>query len=273
MRIKGRGYLSCGAVLALMIAAPVTAHEYEIGHLKVEHPWVRTPSPGETTASLFLVIHNDGDTPDKLTGAASAKTGQAIVHTAPEHIVVPHGVVIPPHSEVKLEPGGPYVGLRDVKNMNPVGWGFELQLTFEKAGDLAIEAAVEAPDATHAHDAEAAERWAKTHPGEGGGASSSAETHPHMHEDEAHHHMPDHHDGADKAAKGDKSTESASDRYQAERNSMDHSKQDFGVPGVPRAEMADAHSKSEAPIDRYQAERNSMDHSKQDFGVPGIPPK
>lgn len=264
MRINGLGCLSYGAMLALTITASASAHDYEIGRLKVEHPWIRTPSPGETTATLFLVIRNDGDAPDKLTGAASPKAGRAIIHADPAHIVVPHGIVIPPHSEVKLEPGGLYVGLRDVKNMNPVGWGFELQLTFEKAGEVAIEATVEAPDAQHAHDAEAAERWGKTHPAEGSAASSSAETHRHMQEEEVGHRMHDHHEGAAMT------TETPADRYQAERNSMDHSKQDFGVPGIPRAETAGSVSKG---ADRYEAERNSMDHSKQDFGVPGIPPR
>ena len=268
MRIKGRGYLPYVGMMALTIATPASAHEYEIGHLGVAHPWVRTPSVGETTTPLFLVIHNDGDIPDKLIGAASPKVGRAIIHADPKHIVVPHGIVIPPHSEVKLEPGGAYVGLHDVKSMNPVGWGFELELTFEKAGNVTMDAAVEAPDAQHAHDAEATQRWEKAHPAEGGGASRGAETHHHMHDGEAApHHMHDHHEGAAVTS------QSRPDRYEAERHSMDHSKQDFGVPGIPPAEIVGSGSRSEAPVDRYEAERHSMDHSKQDFGVPGIPRK
>lgn len=152
-----------GAILALAVCGPVAAHEYEIGKITVEHPWLRAPNEGETTAHLFMTIENKGDTPDKLVGAKAEKIGKAIMHADPAHIVMPPGIVVPPHAKVTLEPGGAHVGLHDVKKMNPVGWGFELTLVFEKAGEVTIDASVEAPDAKQAHDAEATERWEKAH--------------------------------------------------------------------------------------------------------------
>jgi len=124
-------------------------------------PWLRSPGDGETTAPLFMIIENKGDTPDKLIGARAAKVGKIVIHADPARIVVPHGIVIPPRATVTLVPGGPHVGLHEVTKMNPVGWGFELTLIFEKAGEVTIDASVEAPDAKHAHDAEATERWEK----------------------------------------------------------------------------------------------------------------
>ena len=184
MSIKRRDVLfSCalliaGGLVGLKLAfTPAIAHEYEIGKLKVEHPWLRYPKDGETTAPLYMFIHNNGDTPDKLIGVKSEKVGKVVIHADPKFIVVPHGIVVPPHTTVTLQPDGPYVSLHDVKKMNPVGWGYELILVFEKAGEVTIDAAVDAPDAKHAHDAEAMERWEKAHPSQTNAAPAGQEMH------------------------------------------------------------------------------------------------
>jgi len=164
---------ACGLISSL---APTFAHEYEIGKLKVEHPWLRAPKDGEANAPLFMFIHNNGDTPDKLIGVKSDKVGKVVIHADPKNIVMPHGIVVPPHATVTLEPGGPFVGLHDVKKMNPVGWGYELILVFERAGEVTIDAAIDAPDAKHAHDAEAMERWEKAHASQTNSAPATQET-------------------------------------------------------------------------------------------------
>jgi len=156
--------------VAITTCGSVGAHEYEAGNITVEHPWLRSPGDGETTAPLFMIIENKGDTPDKLIGARAAKVGKIVIHADPARIVVAARIVIPPRATVTLVPGGPHVGLHEVTKMNPVGWGFELTLIFEKAGEVTIDASVEAPDAKHAHDAEATERWEKAH-----GAKKEAE--------------------------------------------------------------------------------------------------
>lgn len=154
----------CGGLIVVTPIASAAAHEYKIGKLKIEHPWLRTPQEGESTAPLYLRLENNGDTPDKLIGAKSEKIGGATIHIDQKFITVPRGIVVPPHASVMLQPGGPFITLEGIKKMNPVGWGFELKLIFEKAGEVNIDAAVEAPDAKHAHDAEAMERWEKAHP-------------------------------------------------------------------------------------------------------------
>ena len=72
-------------------------------------------------------------------------------------------VTLAPKQKVTLAPGGAYVGLLDIKKHLEVGWGLEMTLVFEKAGEVVIDAAIDAPDAKHAHDAEAMERWEKAH--------------------------------------------------------------------------------------------------------------
>ena len=213
-----------GVIVAITTCASVGAHEYEAGNITVEHPWLRSPGDGETTAPLFMIIENKGDTPDKLIGARAAKVGKIVIHADPAWIVVPHGIVIPPRATVTLEPGGPHVGLRDVTKMNPVGWGFELTLIFEKAGEVTIDASVEAPDAKHAHDAEATERWDKAHGAKKEAEPAAHEEHHDAHAD--HEHMHEEHVHA---------AEEAPDVA-----GMDHSKLNHGVLGhAPSAPSGD----------------------------------
>jgi copper(I)-binding protein len=199
MSVERRKVLLTSAVLlmgcAIGLMAPLqaaSAHEYEVGKLKIEHPWLRTPKEGEANAPLFMHIENKGDAPDKLIGVKSEKIGKVVLHADPKFIVMPHGIVIPAHASVKLEPGGPYADLREVKKMNPVGWGYELILVFEKAGEVTVDAAVEAPDAKHAHDAEATERWEKAHAAPGGPTPSGQEMHHDMNHEKTNSHMMDH---------------------------------------------------------------------------------
>jgi periplasmic copper chaperone A len=158
--------LVCSAALlgCLFIATTTSAHEYEIGKIRIEHPWLRTPKDGETSTRLYMHIENKGDVPDRLLGVKSEKVGGVKFIADPKYITVPNGVVLPAHSDMMIAPDKvPFITLEGITKMNPVGWGFELDLVFEKAGTVTIDAAVEAPDAAHAHDAEAMERWEKAH--------------------------------------------------------------------------------------------------------------
>ena len=71
--------------------------------------------------------------------------------------------------------------LLDIKKHLEVGWGLELTLKFEKAGEVVIDAAIEAPDAAHAHDAEAQARWEKAQASGGAPAANAPAGHDHDH--------------------------------------------------------------------------------------------
>lgn len=195
MVIRRRDLLASGGSLlagaALGVFVPVKsarAHEYEVGKLKVEHPWLRTPAEGDNKGSFYAFLHNNGDTPDKLVAVKVEKFGKAVVHGDPKNLELETPIVLPPKSKVTLEPGGVHVALLDAKKHLEVGWGLEMTLVFEKAGEVVIDAAIEAPDAKHAHDAEAQERWEKAHnkdtsgPKDGGGHEGR-----HGHEGHGHH--------------------------------------------------------------------------------------
>jgi len=191
MEITRRDLLTLGgaAVGAAILGAGATAHEYEVGKLVIEHPWLRAPVEGETKAYLYGFFHNLGDTDDRLIGAKSEKFGRIELHPDARGDKPTTGIRIPAGQTTTLAPGGAYVLLLDIKKHLEVGWGLELTLTFEKAGDVVIDAAIEAPDAAHAHDAEAQARWEKAQNKDSVQPAAAA------HDDHDHHDDHGHHNG------------------------------------------------------------------------------
>ena len=201
MMIERRDLLLTGGALltgaALGLLAPrgsAQAHEYDVGKIKVEHPWLRAPVEGETKAQFFTFLHNNGDTPDKLIAVKSEKFGKADIHGDAKQIDLVTPVVLPPKQKVTLAPGGAYVALLEIKKHLEVGWGLEMTLVFEKAGEVTIDAAIDAPDAKHAHDAEAMERYEKAQGKDNSGPKPAGGGHDH-HQHE-HHKMDKQPEGA-----------------------------------------------------------------------------
>lgn len=152
-------------IAALLVAAPAPAHEYEVGKLKVLHPWMRVPMKGEKSAALYMVIENDGEQADKLVGAVTEIAEKSEIQGAKREKLA--GAVVPPFSAAVLNPEGERLVLLDVKDKADVEAGdmLDITLVFEKAGKLTVQAAVEAPQAKHAHDFEAMDAFMKAqHP-------------------------------------------------------------------------------------------------------------
>src|SRR5690625_7222581 len=57
-------------VAGLAAAAPVVAHDLEIGDLMIVHPMSRPVLAGRT-AAVYMAIANDGDEDERLLGASS----------------------------------------------------------------------------------------------------------------------------------------------------------------------------------------------------------
>jgi len=195
MTIKRRDLLLSGGAFvgsALVGAlAPASAHEYELGKLTIEHPWLRAPKDGETTAYFYAFVHNKGEA-DRLIAVKSPNIGTIEFHPGAGPEKSTNGIEIAAKKKTTLSPEGAHVVLLDIKKINPVGWGFELTLVFEKAGEVEIDAAVDAPDAKHAHDAEALARWEKAHSADSKGPAPAAGEHDHHHHHD--HDAPEHKD-------------------------------------------------------------------------------
>ena len=57
--------------LALSAAAPALAEEFKAGDITIDKAWSRATPKGADAGVGYLVIHNNGATPDKLTGSSA----------------------------------------------------------------------------------------------------------------------------------------------------------------------------------------------------------
>jgi copper(I)-binding protein len=137
--------------LAAFFAVPAMAHEFKLGDLDIGHPWSRATLPGAKVAAGYLTIRNGGSEPDRLMAVSAGISGKSEVHemTVKDGVMtmrpVAGGIEIPAGGEVKLEPGSYHIMFTELKEPAVAGVKFPGTLTFEKAGTVEIEFAVEKP--------------------------------------------------------------------------------------------------------------------------------
>lgn len=134
------------ALITLVLAAtPVFAHDYKAGSLEIHHPWSKAMNPGAKTGGGFMKITNHGTEPDRLVKVSSDVAGLIQVHemkvdngmmTMGE---IPGGLEIAPGATIELSPGAIHVMFMGVKQPFKEGEKIKAVLTFEKAGDVAVE--------------------------------------------------------------------------------------------------------------------------------------
>ncbi|NOG73633.1 copper chaperone PCu(A)C [Roseicella sp. DB1501] len=152
-----RRLLLATAVLLPILAVlrPAAAQQPSGPAIEVERAWTRATGPSAQTAVAYLAIRNRGTAPDRLVSAASPDARVVEMHeTTMEGGVmrmrpVQDGVAIPPGGVVRLEPdgGGVHLMLVGPRHAFARGDRVSLTLTFERAGDLRVEMAVEAAGA------------------------------------------------------------------------------------------------------------------------------
>jgi periplasmic copper chaperone A len=130
---------------ALPLAAPGEAHELQAGPVVVGHPWAR-PETGEQ-GYAYLTVRNTGAAPDRLLSAA-VPPGIAKEAKLRTYARQGGGVEIVRRAEAVEVPAksGPVrlaVRLEELESPLAAGRSFPLTLSFEKAGEVTAEVAVE----------------------------------------------------------------------------------------------------------------------------------
>jgi copper(I)-binding protein len=125
------------------------AHHYELGDLKIGHPWSRAVPAGASVAGGYFTVTNKGAAPDRLMSVSSDISAKAEIH----HMSVKDGVMsmrqieggleIPAGGTVALEPGAYHIMFMGLKQHPKDGERFKATLTFEKAGPITVEFAVQ----------------------------------------------------------------------------------------------------------------------------------
>ncbi len=141
---------------ALSVAAPLCAHEFEAGNLKIDHPWTRATPAGATAAAGYMTITNEGKEMDKLVGGSADGVGNVEVHEmAVDNKVMKMrrlegGLEIKPGATVELRPSSYHLMMIGLKTGFKKGGKIKGTLTFEKAGSVPVEFEIEAMGASSA---------------------------------------------------------------------------------------------------------------------------
>jgi len=137
--------------LALVACAgkPAYAGDAIAGGLKISAAWARATPKGAPVGGGYLTITNTGTAPDRLIGGSSDTATRFEIHDMSmangvmKMRPVPNGIEIKPGQTVELKPGGYHVMFVGLKKPFEQGEHVKATLKFEKAGDIAVDFAVE----------------------------------------------------------------------------------------------------------------------------------
>lgn len=136
--------------LALLLAmGSALAHDYQVGELKIAHPWTRATAPAAKMGGVFLSVNNLSAEGDTLIKAESSVAEQTELHQMEMIDGVMkmrqvNNIAVPAKGELKLAPGGLHIMLINLKQPLKEGEKIPLKLTFAKAGVVEVKVRVEA---------------------------------------------------------------------------------------------------------------------------------
>lgn len=148
-------------VLAGALALPhaAQAHGFKAGAIEIGHPWTRATAPGAPVAGGFMKLTNTGKDADTLLSGDFVAAGRVEIHEMAlvdgvmKMRALPAGITVKPGETVELKPGGYHVMFMQLKQPLKQGETLKGTLTFEKAGKVEVEYAVESltAGASNAH--------------------------------------------------------------------------------------------------------------------------
>ena len=135
-------------LFSLAVLFALTGLSFGQSKIVVKDAWVGKVPPSSPVAAAYFTVENEGNADDKLLSVTTSISGHTMIH---QTVVDDRGVasmemidalVIPAGKSVELKPGGTHVMLMDLKEPVTDKDSIELDLKFEKAGDIKVEAPV-----------------------------------------------------------------------------------------------------------------------------------
>ncbi len=142
-------------VLSIMFLMAFTNLSYARAEIEVTDAWVREVPPASTVTAVYLKIQNKGDESDTLRGVSADIAGKAEIHTTSvddkgvAKMEMQEAIEIPAGQTVELKPGATHIMLIDLKELFAGKDEVEIELMFEKAGEVDVEAHVMGLDDDH----------------------------------------------------------------------------------------------------------------------------
>lgn len=112
----------------------------------VKEAWARATPPGASVGAIYVTIENLGAEDDRVISVASSAADSAMLHATVEE----NGISqmresegrITPSGTLKMEPGGTHIMLMGLRKPLMEGETVDVTLSFEKAGNVTINATV-----------------------------------------------------------------------------------------------------------------------------------
>ncbi|PNG26318.1 copper chaperone PCu(A)C [Methylocella silvestris] len=149
MFVLSRRFLAAAALALALAPCIAAAHEYKLGSLEILHPWSRATPTGAKVAGGYLIVKNHGPA-DRLIAASIEAAGSTSIH----EMAMTDGVMtmralkggaeVPANGELALKPGAYHLMFEELKQPLKQGDRIPGTLTFEKAGTIKVDFAVEA---------------------------------------------------------------------------------------------------------------------------------
>lgn len=144
--------------VALAMAIPAAAHDYQAGSLTIDHPVLRIASPVSKTGAGYLTITNRGKAADRLVSVVTSASSRADLHGTLQSGGVMQmraqagGVPVPAGATIRFAPGGLHVMFIGLKTPLREGQMLNARLVFEKAGPIDVQFKTEtAAGGSHKH--------------------------------------------------------------------------------------------------------------------------
>jgi len=146
--LLGSALLSSLALAASFIPAVASAHDVTAGALTIQHPWARATAASAKTGALYVTVTNNGTEADRLLGVSTDAAERCELHVSEASgdmmtMRMVEDLEIPAGGSVSLAPKGTHVMLMGLKAPLQKGATFPATLRFEKAGEVAINVAVQ----------------------------------------------------------------------------------------------------------------------------------
>ena len=138
-----RGYLT--SILPLLLLSGGMAHSQTAARnsIVIESPWSRATPAGAKNGAIYATVINNGNSDDRLVGAATPVGGQVQFHSVVEENGVSRMRELPNidvrlGAKVTFSPGGMHIMVVGLKEPLKEGQSFPMTLTFEKAGKIEV---------------------------------------------------------------------------------------------------------------------------------------
>lgn len=147
------------AAAAVIFTGAALSHAYNLGPLNINHPTARATAPGQPNGAAYLAITNTGAESDRLVALETPAAAAAEIHMMSEEGGVMtmrklDAVEIAPGAPAVFQPGGLHIMLIDLAGPLKPGETVPLTLTFEKAGAVTVDLAIEKATTPEGHGGE-----------------------------------------------------------------------------------------------------------------------